>query len=142
MKRYCIKADYITGNSYSQETIKDYQIELTWDNLDIAKENLQRIKEHHKFYRRLHNWDTRSETKDKILLSAIDKPWFADNGVKDKYGYMDIYEYVVILKTDEGEDYQYHVPWNGYFESLQRARIELVQPEIDSDMEISFNDYL
>lgn len=41
---YRIKISYSTGNSFGSEDTWDY-LELTWKNLDVAKENLQRIKE-------------------------------------------------------------------------------------------------
>lgn len=46
---YRIKISYLTGDSFGTQDTYDY-LELTWKNLDIAKENLQRIKEHYELY--------------------------------------------------------------------------------------------
>ena len=46
---YRIKISYSTGNSFGSDDTWDY-LELTWKDLDIAKENLQRIKEHYTLY--------------------------------------------------------------------------------------------
>jgi|AntRauMFilla1563_2_1112583.scaffolds.fasta_scaffold00519_4 hypothetical protein len=45
MGRYTIKIEYTTGNSFTSEDTSDV-ITLSWDNLEIAKENLLAIKEH------------------------------------------------------------------------------------------------
>ena len=52
LKKYRIKISYQTGNSFGSEDTTDY-LEITWDDIDIAKENLQRIREHYEMYKEL-----------------------------------------------------------------------------------------
>lgn len=43
---YKIKIEYKTGNSFGSHD-EEGEIEYKWENLEIAKENLKRIKEHY-----------------------------------------------------------------------------------------------
>lgn len=54
MKEYKIEISYRTGNSFGGED-EISELELTWKNLDIAKENLQAIKEHWLFFQEIEN---------------------------------------------------------------------------------------
>ena len=54
---YRIKISYLTGDSFGTQDTYDY-LELTWKNLDIAKENLQRIKEHYELYEAVDSYRT------------------------------------------------------------------------------------
>ena len=49
---YVIEFDYQTGDSF--HTYEEYNVLLTdfeWENLEVAKENLQRVKEHYSWYK-------------------------------------------------------------------------------------------
>ncbi len=74
MGEYKIKLYYSTGNSYMSEDVYDY-LELTWKNLNIAKENLQRIKEHYAMHRELDGYNSGDKyfkkTKIKNGLSIL-----------------------------------------------------------------------
>lgn len=50
MRKYKIKISYYTGDSFGNYDSEDY-LELSWDNLAIAKDNLQAIREHYEYYR-------------------------------------------------------------------------------------------
>jgi hypothetical protein len=122
MGKYKIVAYYQTGDSFgSRDTQSD--VELQWNDLEIAKENLRRIKEHDEFQREVDNRFA-NKTKDQLLKEAKNKPWFTDN----KYGFY----HCLNLLTDRGKLHKYSAPWCGYFERLHGARIELVD-ELDSD---------
>ena len=43
-QKHKIKYGYQTGNSYGSES-EESELEMSWENLDVAKENLQRIKD-------------------------------------------------------------------------------------------------
>lgn len=66
MGKYKIKISYCTGNSFGSEDTEDL-VELDWDNLDIAKENLQYIKEHYKQYEEC---NTSKQTKNRRYIHA------------------------------------------------------------------------
>ena len=47
---YTILIDYTTGNSFNSERISEEELGIVVSSLDMAKENLKRIKEHYKKY--------------------------------------------------------------------------------------------
>jgi hypothetical protein len=105
-KKYSILIDYTTGNSYS--TNREQQIiELTWDNLDIAKENLQRIKGHYLYYEDHygHSWEK---------TESIEKPSYVGGE----------YEGALSLLLDDKTEMNYYTFWCGYFEILHSATIK------------------
>lgn len=121
MKKYAIKVFYRTGDSFNTYD-RDMILEMTWDNLDIAKENLKRIKEHYKWYDSKHNHSILNE-------KPISKPvWLAESK----------YDFVLNLKMDDGNDFDYSASsWCGYFEKLYGARI--IQD--DSDLYFKLDEY-
>ena len=152
---YKIKMDYSTGNSFGSEDMIGY-VDLEWTNLNVAKENLQRINEHYKQYENISHCRTMSK-KYELYEENINKDWFVykprlisklngcaiDEKEKNRIGeenceYVpDDYfaQYCIILKTDDGKDYQMSAFWCGYFEQLYSAEIEID----NSDMKILFN---
>lgn len=141
---YIIKVSYSTGDSFgSDDTYTN--IELTWKDLSIAKENLQRIKEHYV----LHNL-----SRSKFNINDYkDKPWFVyepklfsismnraiDESQKKEgdYEYRAdeyYYQHCLKLKADNGNEMQISAFWCGYFEQLHQIEIELDK----SDMIITF----
>jgi hypothetical protein len=120
---YKIKIYYQTGNSFGSEDTSDY-IELTWKNLDIAKENLDYIKEHYEMYSDLNGYSYRKKrSNDETIELYKDKPWFVAE-----------YDFCLKLKTDDGQFMQISAFWCGYFEALHEA--EIIADT--SDMKISF----
>lgn len=118
MKQYEISVDYETGNSFGSERCRD-SVELKWEFLGIAKENLKRIKEHYEWYRdqRCTSWGHEKSVK---------RPeWLKDYK----------YDFQINLKMDSGQDHDYCASmWCGYFERLYGGEIRLVQ-----DDEMSFD---
>ena len=153
---YRIKVSYCTGNSDGSEYTYDY-LELTWKNLDIAKENLQRIKEHYDLYQKVDGYKT-NKTKYQSIKECEDKPWFCygtpklfcistNNAIDEKYKAKvgdnnweyrpDEYTslYCLKIKADNGNEMQMGAFWCGYFEQLNEIEIEID----DSDFKIRFN---
>jgi hypothetical protein len=130
MNKYRINISYYTGNSFGSEDVEE-TLDPIWENLDIAKENLIRIKEHYQMYFDMnHTWG-RNNKPDDILNKHRDKPWFVD-----EQGSMPQYyaEHTLNLKLDNGNDYRISAFWCGYFEGLYEA--EIIADE--TDMKISF----
>lgn len=103
---YRIKIHYTTGNSFNTD---DYEecLEYGWQNLDMAKESLKRIKNHYKFYQdHGEQW-----TKPKCKLPV---------GVKWNNEHRML---MLELMTDDGKSYFYSSFWTGYFETLHSATI-------------------
>lgn len=152
--KYKIKIDYSTGDSFNSYNEIRY-IDLEWSNLDVAKENLQRIREHYQQYTDVEYCRTLTQ---KYIIYNKNRPndWFVykpriisklngciidekeKNEIGDeKWEYVpdDYYaEYCIRLKTDDNKDYQISAFWCGYFEQLYSAEIEID----NSDMKITF----
>lgn len=139
--KYTIQIDYTTGDSFrSNREIEN--VDLSWENLDIAKENLQRIKGHYQHYHTTHNeycvvrdggkewgrYKSRQFFKD-LEEEAKTKDWYHKGRPH--------YDFVIMLKLDDGTEHQYHTFWCGYFERLHTAEI-IADPIEDHDMKITF----
>lgn len=122
--KYKIKISYETGNSFGRNTAEDY-FELEWENLDIAKQNLQFIKEHYEMYKELESYRNK-KSKEEIFSENKDKEWFV---YKDGDPYFS--QYCMKFKTDLGTYTQTSCFWCGYFETLYAASIE----GVDNDLE-------
>lgn len=153
MTSYKIKITYTTGNSLGQKSTTE-DLELTWENLDNAKDNLNRIKEHYEMHLKLYGLPY-NKTQS-ILSEHSDKDWFVnklqlynidtqcviDESDKHKCKEQDLKyihnshdaEYYLRLKADNGNYMQLSAFWIGYFESLQKAEINTN----DEDLEIEF----
>lgn len=152
--KYKIKIEYSTGDSFHNEDTSGY-IEFDWVNLDIAKENLQRIKEHYQMYKDINGYSC-SLSREEIFDKNKDKDWFVNTPVlycissgcrideKDKVKVgegnwefrpdIHLAEYCLKLKLDNGNVAQMRAFWCGYFESLSSAEIKMDK----SDLKIRF----
>lgn len=125
MNKYKIKYNYETSDSVTPAHDYIGYLEATWTNLDVAKENLQRIKEHYEYYRQINDYYPRMSLKEieSFKKECAKKDWFVKR-----------WESCLKLKADNGIDFQISAPWCGYFERLNEAEIEADK----SDMKISF----
>jgi hypothetical protein len=151
---YKIKIDYQTGDSEHNYDTSDL-LEIEWEDINLAKVNLQRIKEHHEMYNRLHSWEYRKKNYD-IIKEYLNKEWFVNvprlfcissgNAIDEKdkarvcegnWEYRpDLQDAELELKfvLDNGNEYRMMAFWIGYFETLRKASIVVDT----SDMEITF----
>lgn len=123
---YRIKYNYDTGDSFNTYSGEEDYLELEFKKLDVAKENLIRIKEHYNQYKMINEWKNGSR-KQEILDSNSNKDWYAKNSGNP--------EHCIVLYTDDGKPWQIYAPWCGYFESLNY--VEIIPHE--SDMKYEFN---
>lgn len=72
---YKIEITYITGNSFGSHETKDV-LDLEWENLEIAKENLKAIKEHWTFYNKIENSYSDQLENQKIYTEIYNKYWW------------------------------------------------------------------
>lgn len=116
---YKIKYHYQTGGSFSTSEEWD-TLELTWQDLEVAKPNLRRIKDHYQYYQveecKGKYWDPYSKESKDIINNAKKQDWYVEDS---SYGHCQI-----VLKTDDGKDWRIWAPWCGYFETLYGAEIE------------------
>jgi hypothetical protein len=128
MKKYKIEISYSTGDSFGiHDEIRS--LELTFDNIEIAKENLKRIKEHYElfsFYEKGHVYKNK-HTKKEAIEVASKQPWFVKSHWK----------YSISLKINEGKEQRINTFWCGYFDHLNGASIKLNDPQED-EMSVSF----
>jgi hypothetical protein len=105
MGKYRIKISYETGDSFGRHDEEDL-LDYEWDNLDMAKESLRRIKNHDEYI----------EDYDLFNKPTIKLP---DGVVWDKK-----LRYIGLeLITDDGKPYRCPTFWTGYFEKLYSAEI-------------------
>lgn len=129
---YYIEYYYSTGDSFSTSDKTEVLDCIHWENLENAKEALERIKEHYLWYQSKENdiifWKINEKDRPK-------KPSW--HKIKDHEGLFKNNEHCIInLKLDNGNEIQFFAPWCGYFESLHSATI--IVKGADSDTEITF----
>jgi hypothetical protein len=148
--KYRIKLSYRTGNSFNSEDTTGY-LDLTWNDLNIAKENLIRIKEHYEMYQASNSYNPKLNIRN-LLEKNKDKEWFvykrllysisANRAIEERhknkvakgdweYRPDTYYAFQCInLKADNGNTMQISAFWCGYFERLYEAEIEAIDPDI------------
>lgn len=122
--KYRIEFDYTTGNSFGSELCENEPLDdFEWENLETAKRNLKRIKEHYKWYDEMENLDRWALKKGK------EKPkppkW---RKVRTQYGDKHA---LLNLILDNEKEVQFYPPWCGYFETLHSARIKSEDPDME-----------
>lgn len=125
---FTIQIHYQTGNSFGSHNEQD-NIELSWENLAIAKANLTRIKEHYLYYQAKHNYYARwkPELDKSIINTASTKPWYCK-----EYG-----DHGLMLQLDDGSEHMVCAFWCGYFEKLFTAEV-VPDFKSESDWRIDF----
>ena len=161
---YRIKYTYDTGDSFHNEDGLESTLEMSWENLVVAKANLKRIQEHYAQYKELNESYGRKARPNQVILEENKtKDWFVNQDrliafkkeTPDKYcaiykgdekrllssGHSiktiideNVAKNQIILYTDKNNPWQFFAPWCGYFERLVSA--EIISGE--SDMKISF----
>jgi hypothetical protein len=120
MKKYSIQVSYETGDSFSSRD-EVSTIELTWNKLEVAKANLKRIEEHYRWYAEINSTYRRFSKKE---LENKEPNWHKT--IKERWDTSPI----VVLKTDDGKDFQFYAFWCGYFETLYSAEIVLSENSV------------
>lgn len=116
--KYQITVYYETGDSFHTEDTET-TLEMRWENLDIAKENLERIKQHHEYY---------YDSKKRYTFRYNEKDFY------DKW--KSVPDFIVIdprvasfpmlkLKLDNGNEMEMWPMWCGHFERLYGAEIKI-----------------
>lgn len=126
---YCIEICYNTGNSFGSHEDRDI-IPLSWENIDIAKENLKRIKEHNEFVSELNDSTYKIDNtrpRSEIIDSISNRDWAVLTNEYESESY-------IKLMKDSGEFTEVQCFWVRYFESIISAKI-IVN---DEDIEINF----
>lgn len=104
---YKIEISYKTGDSFSSHDATTI-LECTFKDLNVAKENLQRIKIHQEYYN--------SINRSYKLHNVIKPNCWIDSKYGDDSGSLR-------LITDNGTEFIIDPFWQGYFERLNAAEI-------------------
>lgn len=123
--KYTIKVEYETGDSFHIEQAEG-TVELVWEDLEVVKVALQRLKEHYDWFRYINSY---SRWGDEVKRPE----WHKTNMEEDKFSR----QYVINFPLDDGGEQQISAFWCGHFETLHAAEIVVAQEEIDS-MRITF----
>ena len=123
--KYKILIKYRTGDSFRNEDTSDF-LDLEWDSLAIAKENLKAIQDHWEMYSKVNSYSFRTskESKSSVLASYSNNWWYVKN--------LDSFfpENQMMLKADNGNLMQQSNFWCGYFEHLYSAEIIVNKSDI------------
>jgi hypothetical protein len=107
---YLLYAIYSTGDSFGTDAGQIEYVGL-YEDKNVAYENQRRIEQHSDTYQKLNNrWGGTSQ-QEKNRLKKIGKTFEP---------------YSVRLITEAEEEFQMHVPWNGYFEELTSIEVQSV----------------
>ena len=155
LPKYQIKISYTTGNSFESEDEERF-LDLTWENVEVAKENLRRIASHYEMYKDIEESYSKKKKPEQWYKESNSKSWFVnspklfcinsncainekdkDKVGKDNWEYRPdthIANYCINLITDDGTQMRMGAFWRGHFQTLNEAEIEVD----NSDMKISF----
>ena len=110
---YKIKYTYQTGDSFHTEE-RENTLEFEWEDINIVKECLKRIKEHYKWYQSVEN--TYSFRHEEIKIPIWHNVSVPSHMKASEHCLMNI-------PMDNGKEVQFWPPWCGYFEYLHGAEI-------------------
>jgi len=123
-KYFDIRIDYKTGDSFKSYETSD-TLDLPVESLEIAKENLRRIKEHYKVYIKKNSYSMQYSDKREIQY-----PDFYITKATVSHGTYDVDG--IRLKVSETKERDIISPfWIGYFESLIGAEVIVSDAEED-----------
>lgn len=114
---YKIEYDYYTGDSFGTED-RTSTLEFEWELVDKANEALKRIEEHWRWYDEncRHHYYSRED-----VVTYPEPAW-----------HKGLYESIIKLELDNGEEVEFWAPWCGYFEGLYGAEIKQSLPGFGS----------
>lgn len=127
---YTITIHYKDGDSFKTWE-SDTTLDGQWE-LDVAKENLKRIKEHYTAYDKRNNYVSMGKNENPLLEELKKERWFSP-----KVESWDSWEYSLVLLENDGTTKKYSTRWCGYFERLISAKVVAIVPE-ENDMEFEW----
>jgi hypothetical protein len=119
--KYSIEVHYTSGDTENLYDIVK-TVDIQWDSKEEAQAALQFLKEQWVFYMKQDACYTKA--RETIIENAKQKEWF--DPISPEFSF---------LVTVDGEKIPVHTPWNGYFETLHKAHVVVVDnpDQIDFD---------
>lgn len=116
--KYEIQIEYQTGNSFGRSDETSVINDISWNDLDVAKENLKRIKNHYKWINSYDYWMDEPLSVPKFLKDFWNgKIYNSNNSIS-----CDVKHYIPLL-TDNRKIFKCYAFWCGYFEKLYSGKI-------------------
>jgi hypothetical protein len=155
---YEIVAIWRSGNSFARDQEDTEEVLMEHRSLERAKENLKRLKEHYAFNQFLSSYSGYKqlslEAQEAWFKRKTHEKWFvkklAWRNIKtqntvfrpvpgheedyERYYRSDNAQYSIMLRTDQGKEFQISVPYIDYFADLNKVFIRIRQPKLDEDM--------
>lgn len=127
---YKIKIYYHTGDSFRSYDTTGY-VDMSYYNVETAKENLKRIRDHYKFVndRKSYISTMLGKKEEEAMEEAKKQPWF----VPDRNFGMYNFELQLNLLDDLGNNHPHTGFWLGYFEHLISGEV-VADPDEDDGM--------
>lgn len=119
--KYAILIHYETGDSLGTEEREDF-LDGRWENEDVIRENICRIKEHFDWY------------ANKNYMSGGYRSLNGFTETPEPEWHKGEYENTIILFTDDGTPYKQSAFWCGYFKTLYGAKAVKKEEEIGFDL--------
>ena len=110
---YLLYATYGTGCSFCHQDGEIVFIDLFEDE-DAAEANRKRLEEHNRIENQLNSRYYYGQQLSKAERKKLEKTHQS---------------YTATLMSECGQEYQFHVPWHGYFERLDNIEVEAVLVE-------------
>jgi hypothetical protein len=125
---YTIDVKYTDGNSFRHYEVVE-TLKFSW-NIDVAKENLKRIKNHYESYNNRNGYVAcMLGDKEVSLLEFIKtQPWYDE----------DSWSGSIIFLQNDGSSIDFSTPWTSYFASLIGAKIVVAINEEEDGDEMEF----
>jgi len=117
---YKIRVRYTTGDSFNPPTATEQVLDLEWNDLAKAGDNLNRIEEHARSG--ILDIAFLAKPKYKALIEKLKtERWYAGA----RYSY-------IVLEDDHGDSHEIYCNWTGYFETLIGAEIFKYEEKLPS----------
>ena len=115
---YTINIEYTTGDSFHTENAEK-TVELEWENVEIAIEAMNRIKEHN-------HWVEERNRSNRWSSKPPSRPSW--HKIEDEEDDKEMLDFFINLPLDDGTEHQIHCFWTGYFENITALEVIPVKP--------------
>jgi len=125
--KYKILYNYNTGDSFHNEDNLEGEVELEWNNREVALANLKRIEEHYKFYESVNRYRGSSKKYKYLFYAKLYKDWMVKRKIIVRYPRKDMSNMTKIANFGEAHNYtENHIIGIGVELDYSAAQHELI----------------